>query len=192
MSLHARPSFPSKTSRSSPGNGPKRAGAASSTTCAPAGRCGPTRGRAARAARWRSRSTPTTRPTSCARAASRSAGSRRASTATAQGVPRILALLQKHDDPGELLRAGRRPRCCIPTSSAAWSPRATRSASTAGSTSATRCCPRTPSATCRCARPTCWRRSRASGRSASARRRGISARTRSPSPARWACSTTPR
>ena len=83
-------------------------------------------------------------------------------------------------------------RCSIPTSSAAWWPKATRSASTAGSTSATRCCRWTPSATCRCARPTRWRRSPACARSASARRRGTSARTRSPSRATWGSNTTPR
>ena len=74
------------------------------TTCAPAGRCGRRPGRAARAARSRCRSTPTTRPTSCARAASRSAGCRRASTATAQGVPRILEILDAARGEGELLR----------------------------------------------------------------------------------------
>ena len=42
------------------------------------------------------------------------------------------------------------------------------------------------------ARPTCWKKSRVRGRSASARHPGISARTRSPSRGRWASSTTPR
>ena len=69
-----------------------------------------------------------------------------------KGVPRILDILSRAWRAGELLSCPPSSRCSIPTSSAAWWPKATRSASTAGSTSATRCCRSEPSATCRCAR----------------------------------------
>ena len=85
------------TPRSSPGNGRKRTGAPSSTTCAPAARCGRRAGRTARAARSRCRSIPTTRPTSCAKAASRSASCRRDSTATARACRASSQILAEHD-----------------------------------------------------------------------------------------------
>ena len=76
------------------------------------------------------------------------------------GVPRILQAAGEARRAGDLLRAGRVARCSIPTSSARSSPRATRSASMAGSTSSTRCCryeaeKRPDDAR----RPTRWRRS---------------------------------
>ena len=100
---------------------------------------GPRPGRTARAAPWRSPSTPTTRPTSCATAASRSAAWPGANTATGSAC-RASASCWRSTTSRRRSTCRRSPRCCIPTSSARWSPRATRSASTAGSTSSTRCC----------------------------------------------------
>ncbi len=77
----------------------------------------------------------------------------------------------------------RSPPCCIPTSSGASSPRAMRSASTAGSTSCNSVLPEAArSATCSCARPIMLREDhRHARRSACARRPGISRHRRSPS-----------
>ena len=151
-------------------------------------------GRTARAAPSRCRSTPTTRPTSCATAASRSAACRWGQYGNRVGVPRILRA------PGEARRQGdastcrpstallypdeqrargrRRPRDRHPR----LDPRAQLGAAARGRARPDACAP-----------PTRWRRSPASGRSACARRRGTSARnTLAHRRRRWACSTTPR
>ena len=107
------------------------------------------------------------------------------------GIPRILELLQKYAIPATFY---------VPAVSAMLYPDEQRRVVAEGHEigihgwihERNSILPEARSATCRCARPTCWRRSRASARSASARRPGISRRTRSPSPATWVCSTTPR
>ena len=119
--------------RSNPGNGRKSTGAGWSTRSAPARPIGPRPGRAARAARSRCRSIPIMRPTSCATAASRSGAWRGDSTAIASASRTSSSCLRS--------TRCRRPsmcrpcvRCSIPTSSAASSPKGTRSASIPGST----------------------------------------------------------
>ena len=89
------------------------------------------------------------------------------------GIPRILALLQKYAIPATFY---------VPAVSALLHPDEQRRVAAEGHEigihgwihERNSILPEARSATCRCARPTCWRKSRASARSASARRRGIS------------------
>ena len=132
------------------------------TACAPDAAFGRAAGRTARAAPSRCRSTPTTRPTSCATAASRSAGSSWGQYGNRVGVPRILKRARQVRRAGHVLRPGRLR-----------APASRRAAARRGRRPRDRhprldprtqldACPTRPSATSCCARPTRSRRSPAS------------------------------
>ncbi len=104
--------------------------------CARVAPCCPRAGPAARAAPWRSASTATTRRTSCATAAIPSPACPGANTGRA-GASRASAARWTGTGRGPASSSPPSPPCCIPTSSARWWPRATRSGCTAGSTNST-------------------------------------------------------
>ena len=143
----------------------------------------------ARAARSRCRSTATTRPAICAKAASRSAGSPGGRYGARVGVPRILKLLDKYQVKASFYVPGgdraAAPRRAAPRRRRGPRDRHPRLDPRAEFGAALRGRARFDAALRRGA----GKDAAACGRSACARRPGISAGTRWRSSRRWACST---